>query len=724
MATESPRRVNLPLDDGESSGDEEKSGRPRSFYSLSREIVEKKRREQKRDFQKLLLCSHGSKPRPGNAACSPPKEKKRRDVPHRREKLNYSAFVPAFVVRRLRKRRDESSSSELEFHEITKGAVLAVRLFGLSEVVEKLSPHFSGPRGICAEFDALFTALTDEIDAFKGDVVKLCDGSVDVLAAWTFGSPKSATKAAARCAKRIRDICTCKIAAGLACGDLGCLNFAPRGPDGLRTYAEFVLLGSTASEARRACFNAKPGDIVVSKAAAAHLSPAPAPAPAAPAPAPAAEKNAALDKEDKNRPGGEKNLDFDDDDDDPDFRGRLSFGEVDDDDFEDDDDEPPGATLSQNTAGFALALPQKKTEESILLELEESFTEDSASSSDSDLGASSSRRGRRPVDVADLALRSLTLFVPRAFDRALRFRYSYASYAQHATISEVREVAVCAARVRGFDVSSARRARDVVDLLYAVAEKTSGNLLKLAACPDDDGLDALVVYGLPGAVFDEYALRAVAAADLLRDRAATKGLGLVAAVATNRAFCGVVGSPRRMEYCVIGDAVDEARRVLALHDDHHFGGGGGGQTRLSDDGLPSTTTTTRGQDFCPRSSSHRHHHSGGGFRSSFSFGGTDNDDDDNDDENDDDDEAYSEEMINSYGGVVAVCKTTVKQTKHEVDYDAAVFTDTGTLSSRWSASSSPRRKAGGLGSPFASRHSYHPAGTAGFRGGTHQHLGG
>ena len=589
---ESPRhRVNLPLDDGESSGDEEKNGRPRSFYSLSREIVEKKRAEQKRVLERRLR----------EQSCSP--EKKRevnfpQERVHRKDKMNYSAFVPAFVMRQ---------SDVSAFQAKVEGAVLSVRLGGLSELVRRLSPQFSGPREICRELDGLLTELTDEIDAWHGDVIKLMDG-MDITVLWTQTPLASAVKTAARCAQRLHKICHQRFhfSAGLACGDVSCLNFVPQGVDGLATFAEFVIAGTPATAARQACGKT---DVVLTASAASMIGDSLTPAPA---------------RRLRCSSFGEEGDLFDHDGGKDDDDGRCLFRLLDphfsdDDDDDDDDDE------ERREMCYVLSPEVEAAEEDDERRLRPSTTR----------------------DVTEVALRALTLFVPRTFDRALRFRYSYATYLNHAKISEVREVTVVALRLRGVDMAvEIERARTVVDLMYATVERTSGAMFKLAPCAD--GIEALFVFGLPGSVFDEYAVRAVAAANLLRDRAADAGYRLVAGIATKRAFCGVVGSPRRMEYCVLGDAVDEARFIVGVHDDKSCSD----RLSSSDDGRPSSA-----------------------------WG----------------DGRFSLEPALCDTGVVAVCKDTVRQTRHQVEYDAAVLTESG-VASRWSGSSSPRHKSG-LGSP-------------------------
>merc|ERR1719379_1159411 len=72
----------------------------------------------------------------------------------------------------------------------------------------------------------------------------------------------------------------------------------------------------------------------------------------------------------------------------------------------------------------------------------------------------------------------------------------------------------------------------------------------------------LLVYGLPPLVHMDDPTRAVLAClDMVE---VFKRLGLVGrfGVTTGRNYCGVVGSPRRMEYTVLGDTVNLAARLM------------------------------------------------------------------------------------------------------------------------------------------------------------------
>jgi adenylate cyclase len=105
---------------------------------------------------------------------------------------------------------------------------------------------------------------------------------------------------------------------------------------------------------------------------------------------------------------------------------------------------------------------------------------------------------------------------------------------------------------------------EMVDVLF----RTGGTLLQLSG----DGLFA--VYGLPDAAPDD-ARRAVQAAaemgvrlDALKARGAFPGLGdlrIGVGIHRGEAVVGNIGSPQRMEFTAIGDAVNTANRVESLN---------------------------------------------------------------------------------------------------------------------------------------------------------------
>ena len=91
-----------------------------------------------------------------------------------------------------------------------------------------------------------------------------------------------------------------------------------------------------------------------------------------------------------------------------------------------------------------------------------------------------------------------------------------------------------------------------------------GSINKLLV--DDKGLLVLCAWGLPPVPHYNDAVRAVVAAMNLVDNLQRLGDGVHCrvGVATGRAFCGVVGSPIRREYTLMGDVVNLSARLMGV----------------------------------------------------------------------------------------------------------------------------------------------------------------
>jgi len=81
---------------------------------------------------------------------------------------------------------------------------------------------------------------------------------------------------------------------------------------------------------------------------------------------------------------------------------------------------------------------------------------------------------------------------------------------------------------------------------------------------DDKGLLCLCAFGLEGSQHADDTMRAVSAAVELVETLPTLAPGVCArvGVAFGRCFCGVVGSPERHEYTVMGDTVNLSARLM------------------------------------------------------------------------------------------------------------------------------------------------------------------
>lgn len=551
--------LHLPDDDGESS-DEERGGNAKSFYVLRKEMVEKKRAQQKRlngasdeiaaepearngsnGFQTKGARDNGVDMPSGKASF-----RRRRNS----DKVNYvySSFMPAFALRRLKQLMEVTPSFEAR----APAAVITMRVAGLTTLMHQLNTQFVGPQKLCAELDNFFNHLSHSADACGGDVVKIIGDSIlFVFAVDGDEGPSSlgdATKAAAKFARQVHvaikarqvsvqspvlsdrhpenesqavDGVQLNLSSGLGCGTISCFNLLPTGSDGLSANAEFVIAGSPLEQTRRAIAEAN-NDIVCSKVSWNFLR--------------------------RVYEGTEENGDL------------VRLGEL----LEKSDDEVDERTKDH---------PENDDVDTLGDENEMSppvVTEPSAHRAsfahDIDILATYHPRLRPDLSGAlvGVDLRKLTMFLPRSFDRALRFRYSYASYLEHGNISEVRDLTVCSLRIYGVDFVEPAfdLCQEVLSCVNTTVDRMHGSTIKVQC--DGLGIRMLLCFGLPGSVYDQSATRALAAVYLLKDRIATHlgaGLRFYVGIATSWAFCGVIGSPLRMDYVVAGDAVNTARKL-------------------------------------------------------------------------------------------------------------------------------------------------------------------
>jgi len=557
LSPEETIRDRLPPGDGESSGDEEnatfrpvlpdddgvssdeESGQARDFYTLSKQIVERKRAQQK----KRLMSQRAEPAAVKEAGDESVKtnEDGKSCIRRRRakEKTNYlySSFVPIFALKRLKELVSGSPNFEIR----APAAVLLIRVAGLTTLMHKINSELAGPERLCSELDRFYSTLTHGADAAGGDVVKILGDSVLFMFAVDGDEgPTSlgdATKAAARFARQAHDDVDAlpavegvqlRLNSGIGCGTVSCLNLIPTGADGLSsTYAEFVITGSPLEQTRRAIAKAN-NDVVCSKVAWNFLR----------------RTYEAID----NR-GGD----------------LVRLGEVLD---VSDDPGPDEAEPSERIEDTSTANGSGDGDMPIKLssKLSSPAPADCSEFPGDDTQASYTPRLRPALSgaLAGVDLRKLTMFIPRTFDRALRFRYSYASYLEHAKISEVRDLTVCSVRIYGVDFVEPgfELCQEILSCVYTTVERMRGSTIKVQC--DGQGMHMLLCFGMPGSVYEQSSLRALAAVYLLKDRLTAElgsGIRLWVGISTGWTFCGVVGSPLRMDYIVAGDAVDTARKL-------------------------------------------------------------------------------------------------------------------------------------------------------------------
>ena len=104
------------------------------------------------------------------------------------------------------------------------------------------------------------------------------------------------------------------------------------------------------------------------------------------------------------------------------------------------------------------------------------------------------------------------------------------------------------------------RAQQIVQYLQRELYRFEGHINKLNV--DDKGTSLLAAMGLPPLVHEDDAKRAVQAALAMQHKLADLGLRTSMGIATGRVFCGLIGSQRRREYTLLGDAVNVSARLM------------------------------------------------------------------------------------------------------------------------------------------------------------------
>lgn len=133
-------------------------------------------------------------------------------------------------------------------------------------------------------------------------------------------------------------------------------------------------------------------------------------------------------------------------------------------------------------------------------------------------------------------------------------------------LSELRRVSMMFVRLRVDSGVSLDALQSVVQRVQRTLERFEGVLARIGV--DERGLVVLAGFGLPPFSHDDDPLRAAQAALELRAALGEIGVRASFGVATGRVFCGAVGTARRREYTVVGDAANVAARLMeAANDD-------------------------------------------------------------------------------------------------------------------------------------------------------------
>lgn len=79
---------------------------------------------------------------------------------------------------------------------------------------------------------------------------------------------------------------------------------------------------------------------------------------------------------------------------------------------------------------------------------------------------------------------------------------------------------------------------------------------------DDNGISAVIAFGLPGAVLERRQARALSAALAIKRRLEGVSIPSSIGVASGRLFCGVCGNTNRRAYAIVGHAMNVAARLM------------------------------------------------------------------------------------------------------------------------------------------------------------------
>jgi len=101
---------------------------------------------------------------------------------------------------------------------------------------------------------------------------------------------------------------------------------------------------------------------------------------------------------------------------------------------------------------------------------------------------------------------------------------------------------------------------DAIALVMQQVERCGGDVARVGA--QRNGVAVLAAFGLPPHAHEDDADRGARCATMLRDALVAGGIEVSVGVTTGRVICGPVGSVRRREYTMIGDAVNVAARLM------------------------------------------------------------------------------------------------------------------------------------------------------------------
>jgi class 3 adenylate cyclase/tetratricopeptide (TPR) repeat protein len=165
-------------------------------------------------------------------------------------------------------------------------------------------------------------------------------------------------------------------------------------------------------------------------------------------------------------------------------------------------------------------------------------------------------RSRPTVVLSEDTDDALSAYLPRSIQERV-------GLGQEKWLAEFRRVTSVFVNVIGLELDAedaAQRLQKAARAIHIQAQRFSGQVQQFVI--DDKGTVMLVAFGLPPRSHEDDARRGIRAALAMEEAIAGLGLRSAIGITTGWIFCGPVGSDRRREFQVQGDAVNLAARLM------------------------------------------------------------------------------------------------------------------------------------------------------------------
>jgi class 3 adenylate cyclase/tetratricopeptide (TPR) repeat protein len=164
------------------------------------------------------------------------------------------------------------------------------------------------------------------------------------------------------------------------------------------------------------------------------------------------------------------------------------------------------------------------------------------------------REAERIFKLSEASIPSLRSYIPGAIAKRI-------DAGQSDWLAELRRVTSLFIKIPEIGSSAdIDVAQKVAQVLQSTVYRYEGSVNKISV--DEKGVSLLAAFGLPPFSHEDDPLRAVLAAQDIRNAINELGLDCRIGIATGRVFCGVIGNTRRREYTITGDAVNIASRLM------------------------------------------------------------------------------------------------------------------------------------------------------------------